>query len=124
MLTEAFALALYLPPLAFGPLLPAPLRAPRELSCAVRDLGRVQGALRPTGFAGSGAILDPRGLRPRLDRNLVNPAVDFLLVVGTLAATRGSWDNRSWGQKAWEDTRAVTPALIPPLAPPPSSAPR
>lgn len=121
MLTAPLLVLLELPPLAFGPALPPPAFAPpRELSCPVGELGR-PGALRVPGRpAGPGRIaLDPAHLQPGTPRALVHPVVDGMLVLLALAATHGSWDERAWILRNWAQTGAVTPVLIPPLAPPP-----
>jgi len=119
MLTEAFTLLLQLPPLAFGPV--QPLRAydmPRELVCSVWDLGRIQEPAPLRWSFGPTTALDPRGLQPQPERHFVNPAVEFLLVMGALASTRGGWDDRSWATRRWDAMGTVTPVLIPPQAPP------
>ncbi len=122
MLTEAFALVLQLPPLAFGPALP--VRAfdpPNDLVCAVQDLGRIQEPVRPPRPAFLSTSLDPRALRPDQLRHLINPAMDFFLVLGALAATRGGWDDRSWQAHFWSKTGAITPVQFPPQMLPPQT---
>jgi len=119
MLTEAFTLMIQLPPLAFGPA--HPLRAfevPRVLTCSVRDLGRIHEPVRSPWPRSTPGSLDPRTLKPLPNRHLLNPALEFALVMGALASTRGAWDDRSWSTKSWQATGAVTPVLIPPQAPP------
>lgn len=121
MLTEAFILAMQLPPLAFGPALPASaFAAPRELACAVGDLGRIQSP--PPPVPAERARLDPRGLRPREDRHFLHPAAEFALLMGAWASVhdswRGTWDDRTWSTRTWQATGAITPVLIPPQAPP------
>lgn len=119
MLAETFTLVLQLPPLVFGPALPPPAFAPpRELTCEVRDLGRPQPLSVSPAPAFLGVSLDARTLKPPKERYLVNPVVDGLLVLGAMAATRGTWDDRSWSTKTWQATGAVAPILIP-LQPPP-----
>lgn len=117
MSTEALALLLQLPPLAFGPAMPTrAYEMPRELTCAVHELGQIQAPARAAWHSPAG--LDAGRLSPEPERHLFNPVVEFLVVVGALASTRGSWDDRSWSTKRWEATGAVTPVLIPPQAPP------
>ena len=122
MLTEAFALVIQLPPLAFGPTLPArPFDPPKALVCAVEDLGRIQepaGSLHSVAFT---TFLDPRTMKPEQLRHLINPTMDFLLVLGALASTRGSWDDRSWQAHLWSKTGAITPVQFPPQMLPPQT---
>jgi hypothetical protein len=118
MLTEAFTLVMQLPPLAFGPALPASaFAAPRELTCTVGHLGRIQGPALPPALAQT-ARLDPRSLRPKPDRHFIHPAAEFALLMGAMAATGGTWDDRTWSTRTWQATGAITPVLIPPQAPP------
>jgi len=125
MLTAPLLLVLELPPLAFGPTLPpAAFTAPRELTCAVSELGRPRALKLPAGLDSRSFLVDPGSLRPRVDRHLVNPVVDGLLVLGALAATRGGWDERTWGLRTWGNLGAVTPVPVPPLPTPPSAPPR
>jgi hypothetical protein len=119
MLTEAFNLIIQLPPLVFGPALPpAPFLIPRELVCDIHELGRVREPVPAPWSQPSTSSLGPRALVPTPDRHLLNPAVEFMLVMGALASTRGGWDERAWATKRWEATGAVTPVLIPPQPPP------
>jgi len=119
MLIEAFTLLLQLPPMAFGPALPPrAYNMPRELVCGIRDLGRVPEPPPLRWSLGPSTTIDPRSLRPVPERHFVNPAVDFLLFMGALAGPRGGWDDRGWTTRRWDATGAVTPVLIPPLAPP------
>lgn len=119
MLTEAFTLVMQLPPLAFGPALPASaFAAPRELTCAVGHLGRIQSPVLPIPTFTETWSLDPRSLRPRPDRHFIHPAAEFALLMGAMAATHGTWDDRTWSTRTWQATGAITPVLIPPQAPP------
>jgi hypothetical protein len=118
MLSEAFTLLLQLPPLAFGPALPAgPFEIPRVLICPIRELGRIQEPAQswPTSVATS---LNLEHIKPIPNKHLLNPALEFVLVMGALASTHGGWDDRSWSTKSWQINGAVTPVLIPPQAPP------
>jgi hypothetical protein len=118
MLTEVFSLVIQLPPLAFGPVLPSgAFDAPRELVCNVRALGRIQTPPSPLPVA-SRTSLDPSSLKPATVRPLMNPALEFVMIMSALASTRGGWDDRAWSTKRWEATGAVTPVLIPPQLPP------
>jgi len=119
MLSEAFTLVLHLPPLAFGPALsPRAFDPPRALVCEIRDLGRVQAEVPLRWPLARYASLDPRTLKPAPQRHLLNPALEFMLVWGAMAATGGTWDDRSWSTRTWQATGASTPVLIPPQAPP------
>jgi hypothetical protein len=118
MLSGAFTLVLQLPPLAFGPALPArPFEVPRVLVCPIRDLGRIQEPVRnwPSPLA---TTLDQKSIKPIPNKHLLNPALEFVLVMSALASTHGGWDDRSWSTKSWQINGAVTPVLIPPQAPP------
>jgi hypothetical protein len=118
MLTEAFSLILQLPPLAFGPALPpGAFVIPQSLVCDIHALGRIQQPQSQLSVA-LRTSLDPRNLKPAQDRPLLNPALEFVMVMGALASTRGGWDDRTWATKRWEATGAVTPVLVPPQAPP------
>ena len=122
MLTQAFALVIQLPPLAFGPTLPArPFDPPRALVCPVQDLGRVQEPVGTRLSVSFSTFLDPRALKPEQLRHLINPAVDFLLVLGALASTRGGWDERPWQAHAWSKAGAITPVQFPPQMLPPQT---
>lgn len=118
MWTELFSLVIQLPPLAFGPVRPPAFAAPRALVCEVGELGRIQEPARTPVPAFLNTSLDPHTLRPTAERHLLNPAAEFLMIMGALASTRGGWDDRAWSTKRWDATGAVTPALIPPQAPP------
>jgi len=121
MLSEAVVILMQLPPLAFGPAQPPRAFAmPRALVCDIHDLGRIQEPATPAWMASPATPLAPH-LLPRQERRLLNPALEFALVLGALASTRGSWDERPWSTRAWQATGAVTPVLIPPQAPPSSS---
>ncbi|GLH73269.1 hypothetical protein GETHLI_17710 [Geothrix limicola] len=118
MWIEAFAFLIQLPPLAFGPALPPPAFAlPRALTCEIRDLGRIQEPVRPP-WPAQRKLLRIPAVGPGLDRHFTHPALEAALILGALAATRGGWDDRPWGVRAWDATGAVTPVLIPPMAPP------
>ncbi len=119
MLAEAFSLIIQLPPMALGPALPpSPFLIPRELVCDIHELGRVQEPI-PRPWPTLALIgLDPRTLKPSVDRHFLNPAAEFVLIMGALASTRGGWDDRAWTTKRWEALGAVTPVLIPPQLPP------
>lgn len=117
MLVEAFSLVLQLPPLAFGPVRPPDLYVlPKELVCPVQELGRIrtpqQHWSRPPGD------LDPRRLQPPAETFLVNRPVDLLLFLSLAYAGKATWDTAPWAARAWQATGAVTPVLIPPMAPP------
>lgn len=122
MLTEAFALALQLPPLAFSPA--APLRAfqpPRELSCPVTDLGRPWSPPAPHPLWTARLAVDPRSLRPRGPEHLVNPLADILLLfalAGWASNTGGTVDFRPWPDR---NPLFATPLNMP-YAPPSSWA--
>jgi len=125
MLGTAFVLVLQLPPLAFGPARPVQaLGAPRELTCAVGDLGRAQEPRMQSALPlpASAPGVDPRSLRPRPDRHFLHPAAEFALLMGAWASVhdswRGTWDDRTWSTRTWQASGAVTPVLIPPQAPP------
>ena len=119
MLTEAFTLIIQLPPLAFGPNLPpSPFLVPWELVCDIHELGRVREPVSTPWSAPATTSLEPRILTPTPDRHFLNPAAEFVLVLGALASTRGGWDERAWTTKRWEAAGAVTPILIPPQLPP------
>lgn len=119
MLTQAFTLALQLQPLAFGPARPVEaFRAPRELTCPARDLGRIQAGTTPPPLLAARPGVDPRSLRPKRDRHLIHPAAEFALLMGAMATVHGTWDDRTWSTRAWEATGALTPVLIPPQVPP------
>jgi len=122
MLIAPLVLVLELPPLAFGPRLPLQaLAPPRELTCGVGELGRPQALRLPPHPGPRSYAVDPAALHPGAPlRHLVNPVVDGLLVLGALAATRGGWDERTWGLRSWGNIGGVTPVLIPPMAPPPN----
>jgi len=122
MLIAPFLLLLELPPLAFGPSLPPQaLVPPRELTCPVGELGRPQALKLPPPPGPRSYAVDPTSLQPAAPlRHLVNPVVDGLLVLGALAATRGGWDERTWGLRTWGSIGGITPVLIPPMATPPS----
>jgi hypothetical protein len=119
MLTEAFTLIIQLPPLAFGPAWPPPAFAPpRALVSPLPELGRLHEPVRPPRLVTRNATLDPRFLTPTPERYLVNRPVDILLLLATAYAGRATWDGTPWSARTWQATGAVTPALIPPLAPP------
>jgi hypothetical protein len=125
MLTEAFTLVIQLPPLAFGPALPrGPFELPRALVCEVQELGRIQAAPQPSRLAAFNARLDPGLLKLAPERFLVNRPVDILLLLATAYAGRATWDTTPWTDRAWQATGAVTPVLVPPMAPPAWSTPR
>ncbi|HEY3399732.1 MAG TPA: hypothetical protein VGK03_03795 [Geothrix sp.] len=114
MLTEAFTLALQLPPLAFNPgALPCAFQPPRELTCPVRELGRVWVPPAPRPLWSVQLSLDPRSLRHRGPEHLVNPLADILLLfalAGWASSTGGTVDFRAWPER--------NPALAAPLPPP------
>lgn len=118
MWSEVFSLVIQLPPLAFGPTRPPALAAPRALVCEVGELGRIQEPAQTRRPLYLKNFPDPHALRPTPQRHLLNPATEFLMIMGALASTRGGWDDRDWSTKRWDATGAVTPALIPPQAPP------
>ncbi|HJV49054.1 MAG TPA: hypothetical protein VJ549_07245 [Geothrix sp.] len=119
MWVEAFTFLIQLPPLAFGPAVPPPAFAlPRALTCEIRDLGRIQEPARPAWPIPRGMLVDPRTLGPGPDRHVTHPILEAALLFGALASTRGGWDDRPWAARVWDSTGAVTPVLIPPLAPP------
>lgn len=120
MLSVPLVVLLELPPLAFGPALPPPaFAAPQELR---RPTG-VRAGLEPLRLLearGTGnPPLDLARLKPEPPRALVNPVVDGLLVLMALSATHGGWDDRTWSTRSWAALGAVTPVLVPPVAPPP-----
>jgi hypothetical protein len=115
VLTAPFLLLLELPPLAFGPSLPpSPFNMPRELTCPVAELGRLQAApaypppALPSGFT------DIPAWKPVKDRHLVNSAVDFALVMGALATSHGGWDDRPTATRIWQNSGGMTPVIMPP----------
>lgn len=114
MLTEAFTLALQLPPLAFNP--GPPLHAfepPRELTCPVQELGRPWSPPAPRPLWTARLPVDPRSLRPREPEHLVNPLTDFLLLfalAGWASSTGGTVDFR-----AWPERNSTMAAPVPPL---------
>ena len=115
MLQEALALVLQLPPAAFGPTLPPPAFVPpRELSCEVRDLGRIQVPPPPSWSLPGPAGAPIRAYLPGDDRRVVHPLLAFPMVWTALAATKGAWDERGWAAKRWDALGAVAPVLIPP----------
>lgn len=119
MLTETLALLIQLPPLAFGPAQPPSAFAPpRALVCPIGELGRPQPPdLNPKSTINN-ISMDPKGLLPAPERFLVNRPVDMILFLAVAYAGRATWDTGSWSTRAWQATGAVTPVLVPPLAPP------
>jgi hypothetical protein len=115
MLVLPLMLVLELPPLAFGPALPPRAFAPpRELTCAIGDLGRmhVPSPAQP-GAVAPNHLLDPLSLRPARERYLVNQGLDTAIFLAALFAGRAAWDERTWSTRTWQATGAVTPVLIP-----------
>ena len=114
-MTEAFALLIQLPPLAFGPARPPEAFAPpRALVCPLRELGRIQAPGPPSPPTLPNPSLDPRSLALAPDRFLINRPADLLLFLAVAYAGRASWDDRSWAARMWEKSGGVTPVLIPP----------
>ena len=103
MLTEAFALVLRLPPLAFGPDVPAPaFLPPRELTCPVGALGQPWLPPSPRPLWTARISVDPRSLRLREPEHLVNPLADILLLfalAGWASSTGGTVDFRTWPER-------------------------
>jgi hypothetical protein len=64
------------------------------------------------------ASIDSNSLKPVETRHLLHPAFEFAMIMGALASTRGSWDDRSWAAKTWQDAGAITPVQIPAQVPP------
>ncbi len=119
MLSGAFTCLLQLPPLAFGPALPPrAFDLPRALVCDIHDLGRIQEPLRTWPSLAPGGSLDPNLLKPGQEAFLVNRPVDMLLLLTAAYAGRATWDDASWATRTWQATGAVTPVLVPPMAPP------
>lgn len=119
MLTEVFALALQLPPLAFGPARPQEAFAPPgALVCDWRQLGRVQVPAAPAWKPASRGRVDPRDLVPAPAPHLVNRPVDILLLLATAYSSRATWDETPWSVRTWRATGAAAPVLIPPQPPP------
>jgi hypothetical protein len=118
MLAEGFALVIQLPPLVFGPALPPPAFAPpRALVCPIQELGRIQEPASPR-LAAFNSTLDPRMLTLAPERYLFNRPVDLLLFLAAAYAGRATWEDRSFSARFWQASGAVTPVLIPPMAPP------
>ena len=125
MLTEAFTLALQLPPLAFN-VTPPPgaLRPPRELTCPVGDLGRPWSPPAPRPLWTARLSVDPRSLRPRDPQHLVNPLADFLLLfalAGWASSTGGTVDFRAWPER---NPMLAAPVSVPTLSDPLWANPR
>ncbi|GLH67669.1 hypothetical protein [Geothrix edaphica] len=103
MLTEAFALVLQLPPLAFNEAPPPRgFQAPRELTCRIGELGRPWSPPAPRPLWSTRVAMDPRGLRPQEPKHLVNPLADFLLLfvlAGWASSTGGTVDFRTWPER-------------------------
>jgi len=119
MLTEAFTLVLQLPPLAFGPAMPPEAFAPpRALVCPIQDLGRLREPAQVSWRLALNTTVDPQALTQTQDRYLVSRPVDILLFLAAAYAGRATWDNTPWSTRVWQATGAVTPVLIPPMAPP------
>ncbi|WP_257307258.1 hypothetical protein [Geothrix campi] len=116
MLTEAFALVLQLPPLAFNPDAPPAFRPPRELTCPVAQLGRPWLPPSPRPLWTARLSVDPRDLRLREPAHLVNPLADLLLLfalAGWASSTGGTVDFRTWPER--NPGLAVPP--VPPFSP-------
>lgn len=112
MWSAPLILVLELPPLAFGPALPPKAFAPpRELTCAIRDLGRIQPPLVPSLRLSQGLTLNARGLSSTPRQPGVNSAADLPWFLAVMIATEGHWDERTWAEKTWS---GVAPVLIPP----------
>ena len=119
MLSQAVALALQLPPLAFGPVRPPDAFAlPRILVCAVGELGLLKLPERPLPLVWIQTSLNLRGYKPAPERYFVNRPVDILMALATLYAGRGTWDETPWSVRTWQATGAAAPLLIPPQPPP------
>jgi hypothetical protein len=119
VLTETFTLLIQLPPLAFGPALPpSPFAPPRELVCPLVGLGRIQGPTPPPSWLAPNASLNLANFAPVPERYLINRPADMLLFLATIYAGRATWDDRPASERLWQATGAVTPVLIPQLAPP------
>ncbi len=126
MLPVPFALALQLPPLAFGPVqLRAPaFQPPWELTCRVGELGRPRvPPLRLPGLDRKIA-LSPEALRPRAPDHLVGPVTDAFLFLGLAV-----WSSSTGGHvtaDAWPGPpRVSSPLLAPSLGlPPPLATPK
>lgn len=116
MLTEAFALVLQLPPLAFnGPQPPHPFQPPRELTCPVQALGRPWIPHAPQSSTISQIKLNPNDLQPREPPRLLNPLTDLLLLLalsGLASSTGGTVDFRSWSDR---HPGPITPPLFAPM---------
>ena len=48
----------------------------------------------------------------------MNRPLDLLLFLTVAYAGRATWDDASWATRTWMATGAVTPVLVPPMAPP------
>ena len=119
MLTEALTLLLQLPPLAFGPPQPPSAFAPPwALVCPVGELGRAQELTPKFKSPINSASIDTKTLVLAPERFLVNRPVDMMMFLAIAYAGRATWDTSSWSTRTWQATGAVTPVLVPPLAPP------
>jgi hypothetical protein len=120
VLTETFALLIQLPPLAFGPALPpSPFAPPRELVCALVDLGRIQEPAPLFKTYKSTVFVDFKGPFSAPEHYLVNRPVDALLFLGALVGGRATWtDDRSWFDRTVHAPGALNTTPFMTLVPP------
>ena len=112
MWSAPLILVLELPPLAFGPALPPDaFEPPKELTCAIRDLGRLQPPPAPSLRLSQGLALEVRGLSSIPRQPGINSAADLPWFLAVMFATEGRWDERTWAEKTWSGVASV---LIPP----------
>lgn len=117
------ALALQLPPLAFGPAQPGTpaFQPPWELTCRIGELG--QPRIPPLRLPGLDRriALSPEALRPRGPEHLVGPVTDVFLFLGLAV-----WSTSTGGHvtpDAWPGPpRVSSPLLAPSLGLPPPPA--
>src|SRR5512133_3884984 len=116
MLTEAFTLALQLPPLAFNQApTPHAFQPPRELVCPIEALGRPWSPPAPRPLWTARLSVDPRSLRPREPQHLLNPRAGILLLFASAGWASSTAGTVHFNPGPWSDH---TPGMAAPVAVP------